>query len=75
MTRHRNRPASRPIRAAVQGHTANQRLTWYLGLGLMAFLELIDWPVAVVLAVSHELGHRARTRALRELAGGIEAGA
>ena len=50
------------------------RLTWYLGLGFMAALEVIEWPVAIVVAVGHELTYRARTRALLELAKGIEAG-
>jgi hypothetical protein len=48
-------------------------LAWYAGLTLVAALELIDWPVAIVVAVGHELAHRARTRALRELAEGIQA--
>jgi len=30
-------------------------------------------PVAIVIGVGHEIGHRARPRAVRELAGGIEA--
>jgi len=41
----------------------------------MALLEVIDWPIAIVIAVGHELTYRARTEALRELAEGIEAGA
>jgi hypothetical protein len=40
----------------------------------MALLEVIEWPVAVVIAVGHEIAHRARSRALREFAEGIEAG-
>ena len=39
----------------------------------MAALEVIDWPVALVIGIGHELSHRARTRAVRELGGGIEA--
>jgi hypothetical protein len=41
----------------------------------MAVLEVIEWPIALVIAAGHEISHRARTRALRELAEGIEAGA
>ena len=52
---------------------SDPRLAWYLGLGLMAALEVIEWPVALVIAVGHELTYRARTRALKELAKGIEA--
>ena len=40
----------------------------------MAALEIIDWPIAIVIAVGHELAHRARTEAVRERAEGIEAG-
>jgi hypothetical protein len=39
----------------------------------MAVFEMIDWPVAIVIAIGHEIAHRARTQALRELAEGIEA--
>ena len=53
---------------------ADPRLAWYAGLGLMAALKIIDWPVALAIAVGHEIAHRARGRALRELAEGIEAG-
>lgn len=62
----------RSTQAAISGHT-DPRLAWYLGLGLMAVIEVIEWPVALVLAVGHELTYRARTRALKELARGIEA--
>jgi hypothetical protein len=40
----------------------------------MAVFEVVDWPVAIVIAVGHEITQRARARALRELAEGIEAG-
>jgi hypothetical protein len=50
-------------------------MAWYVGLAIMALLEVVDWPVALVIGVGHELAHRARRRALRELAEGIEAGA
>jgi len=41
---------------------------------VMALLEVIEWPVALVIAVGHEIAHRSRSKALRELAEGIEAG-
>ena len=49
------------------------RLAWYLGLAVMAAFEVIDWPVAIVIGVGHEVAHRTHTAALRELAEGIEA--
>jgi hypothetical protein len=41
----------------------------------MAALEIIDWPIAITIGVGHELAHRARSEAVRELVEGIEAGA
>src|SRR3989442_5738790 len=58
---------------AGQGQDSVQRFAWYVGLALMAALEVIDWPVAIVIGVGHEIGHRARPRAVRELAGGVQA--
>ena len=52
-----------------------ERLAWYAGLAVMVVLEVVEWPLAVVIAVGHEIAHRARKRAIRELAEGIEAGA
>jgi len=75
---------ARPRRASARGRRLpsvihrerpHPRLAWYAGLGLIAALEIIEWPVALVIAIGHEVAHRARTRALRELAEGIETGA
>jgi len=60
-------------RASTESHSA-EHLAWYAGLTLMALLEIIEWPVALVIAVGHEIAHRARNKAIRELAEGIEAG-
>ncbi len=65
--------AARKTPAGGSGLQSSQRFAWYVGLALMAALEVIDWPVAIVIGVGHEIGHRARPRAVRELAGGIEA--
>ncbi len=64
-----------PARSPAAQRAAERRLAWYLGLGLMAVFDVIEWPLAIVIAVGHEIAHRARTEALRELAEGIEAGA
>jgi hypothetical protein len=68
------RRSAKPRRASVPGAHTPEQLAWYAGLTLMALLEVIEWPVAVVIAVGHEIAHRARSRALREFAEGIEAG-
>jgi hypothetical protein len=78
-THRRHRGARRPVarhprpQHAAPGNDSVQRFAWYVGLALMAALEVIDWPVAIVIGIGHEFGHRARTRAIRELAGGMEA--
>jgi hypothetical protein len=51
-----------------------EHLAWYAGITVMALLEVIEWPVAIAIAVGHEIAHRSRSKALRELAEGIEAG-
>ncbi|PTR22872.1 hypothetical protein C8K36_11055 [Rhodococcus sp. OK519] len=45
----------------------------YLGaLGLLAALEVIDWPVALAIAVGHALAEDQRHRALREVGEALE---
>ena len=41
----------------------------------MAAFEIIEWPLAVVMMIGHEISHRAHSEALRDFAAGIEAGA
>jgi hypothetical protein len=50
------------------------RFAWYGGLVLMAAFEIIEWPLAVVMMVGHEIAHRADSRALHDFAEGVEAG-
>jgi hypothetical protein len=50
-------------------------LAWYAGLGAMTALEVIEWPIALVVGTSHALATHARNRELREFAGGSEAAA
>jgi len=51
------------------------RVAWYGGLALMAMFEIIEWPLAIVMMVGHEIAHRAHSKALRDFADGVEAGA
>ncbi|MBM4607750.1 hypothetical protein GS416_00490 [Rhodococcus hoagii] len=45
----------------------------YLGaLGLLAAFEVIDWPVALAIAVGHALAEDQRHRALREVGEALE---
>ncbi|WP_305094490.1 hypothetical protein [Prescottella sp. R16] len=43
------------------------QLAYYGALGLLAVLEVIDWPVALAIAVGHTLAEDQRHRALREV--------
>ena len=40
----------------------------------MAIIEMIEWPLAIMMMLGHEIAHRAHSDALREFAEGIEAG-
>lgn len=50
-------------------------LAWYAGLGAMTALEVIEWPVAAVVAVSHAIATHGRDPVLREAGAGTEAAA
>lgn len=44
-----------------------QQLPFYAGLGAMAALELIEWPVAVCIAAGHLIAQQTHQQALKEL--------
>ena len=46
-------------------------LTFYAGLAALATLELVDWPLAVVIAVGHELA-RSRRPGVRGIGESVE---
>jgi hypothetical protein len=49
-------------------------LPYYIGLGAMAVLDVIEWPLALLIAAGHTVASQAHNKALRELAEGIESG-
>jgi len=51
------------------------RLGWYAGLAVMAAIEIIEWPLALMMMLGHEIAHRAHSQALRDFAEGVESGA
>jgi hypothetical protein len=51
------------------------RVGWYAGLAVLAAVEIIEWPLALMMMLGHEIAHRAHSQALRDFAEGIEAGA
>jgi hypothetical protein len=51
------------------------RFGWYVGVTIMAIVEIIEWPLAIMMMLGHEIAHRAHSQALRDFAEGVEAGA
>ncbi len=49
-------------------------LAWYAGLGAMTALEVIEWPVALLVAAGHALSTHAHNPELHELGEGVESG-
>ena len=49
-----------------------EQLAYYGGLAALAAFELIDWPVAVVIAAGHLLASNHHNRVLEELGEAIE---
>ncbi len=48
------------------------QLAFLAGIGVLTALEIIEWPVAVVLAVGHQLAHSHHGRVLREFGDALE---
>jgi hypothetical protein len=49
-----------------------EQLAYYGGLALLATFELIDWPVAMVIAAGHILASNHHNRVLEELGEAME---
>lgn len=43
-----------------------EHLAWYAGVGVLAVLEVVDWPIAVVLAVGRVLADNRHNRTLEQ---------
>jgi len=50
------------------------RFGWYVGVTMLAIVEIIEWPLAILMMVGHEIAHRAHSQALRDFAEGVESG-
>jgi hypothetical protein len=74
IARRRTRAPAGPIHPSPGLLATHPRLAFYAGLGLMVVLEFIEWPVAIAIGLGHEIAHRARRPAVRELVEGIEEG-
>lgn len=49
-----------------------QHLAWYLGVAVLAAAEIVDWPVALILAAGKALADNRHSAALRELGDAFE---
>jgi hypothetical protein len=49
-----------------------EQLAFLAGVGVLAALQIVEWPVAVVLAVGHQLAHSHHGRMLREFGEALE---
>jgi len=68
----RGRSARHPRSVAQLPHP---RFGWYVGVTMLAIVEIIEWPLAILMMVGHEIAHRAHSQALRDFAEGVEEGA
>ncbi|MBV8944018.1 MAG: hypothetical protein JO046_13205 [Solirubrobacterales bacterium] len=50
-------------------------LLWYAGIGAMAAVDLIEWPIAALVAGTHFIENHFHNRDIQQLADGIESGA
>ncbi|KUO09834.1 hypothetical protein AQJ58_22565 [Streptomyces sp. DSM 15324] len=48
------------------------QLAFLAGVGVLAALEIVEWPVALVLAIGHQLAHNQHSRVLREFGDALE---
>ncbi|TQE34484.1 hypothetical protein Sipo8835_15395 [Streptomyces ipomoeae] len=49
-----------------------EQLAFLGGVGVLAALEILEWPVALVLAVGHQLAHSHHGKVLREFGEALE---
>ncbi|MFF4347370.1 hypothetical protein [Streptomyces sp. NPDC001530] len=47
-------------------------LAFLAGVGVLAAVDVLEWPVALVLAVGHQLAHSHHSRVLREFGEALE---
>jgi hypothetical protein len=49
-----------------------EQLAYFGALGVMAVLELVEWPVVAVIVTGHVIATRAHRRIVREFATGMD---
>ncbi|CAM5502239.1 hypothetical protein [Streptomyces aurantiogriseus] len=48
------------------------QLAFLAGVGVLAAMEIIEWPVALALSIGHQLAHSHHGRVLREFGNALE---
>ena len=69
------RPKAWPSICPIVGHVELPRpeeLAYYVGLAVLAAAEIIDWPVALVLAAGHALNYSHHSRVANELGDALD---
>ena len=59
----------------VHAKVTPEHLAYFVGLGVFSALDVIEWPMAVFLAVGQIVAQRAHRRIVREIVGGVRAAA
>ncbi len=64
-----------PLLGTKLGQPERTSVAWYVGLGVMVALEVIEWPVALIVGASHALATHSRNPQAGELGEGVETAA
>jgi hypothetical protein len=48
-----------------------QQVPFYVGLGVLALLDIVDWPMALVVMAGHLVAENAHRQGIRELSEAI----
>ena len=56
----------------VHSKVAPEQLAYFGALGVLAALELIEWPLAAALVAGHVIATRAHRQIVREMAAGVD---
>ncbi len=51
-----------------------QHLAWYAGVGALVVLEIVEWPIAAVLALGHLLADQHQSKVLSDFGEALEHG-
>ena len=70
-TRHNSVHVSVPFLGTVR-LPASEELAFLGGIGVLAVVGVIEWPVAVALAAGHALAHNRRNKVVREFGAALE---